>query len=868
MAAITALPDPGSHDLSLPAWGPYAKRFFSLSHLADQRRGSRFDLLALPGLYRRQFGIPDALRPYGYLPFDAAPDLSCYRYRQQLEWRDRVYCDISILPAAGDARLLHLRFVNRTELPVDCALHLVALLEPDPEAGLPEPEGGRWLDATAHQELIRAVPGARDALVPDARRRGEIPAPDAVNGAAIRLEPGDRLRLPQGVPEPGESCWLRYRLRGSAVLNGHRLTGDGGWQLERWNGAPGPELRLEEGTPLELDGWFCSGREPEFRPAPAPLPEMEPGPRPNSVLLRFPGLERKYGLAWDRRASLQRIHQVRDLGHFFAYEDQVHQSYLPPRVEPEARDRIFDLGLQPLPLKPGALHDVVALAATGTDEEIAASFAAFPEDPEPLLAEAKTRYFRLPEGRYRFSQERMAAVTLTNVVYPIHLAGQTVRHHTPGRRWNSLYTWDSGFIGLGLLELDRRRALENLNAYLTAEGDPEKAFIHHGSPVPVQLFLFWELWNRGGTREELTFFYGRLRQYYDFLAGHHPGSRTAALSREGLLATWDYFYNSGGWDDYPPQVAMHREKRRDLTPVVTTAYLIRGAAMLRQAARELGLADDEAHYRADIERFSEALQRCAYDPESGYFGYVRHDADGRARGLFRAPDGSNFNCGLDGATPLVAGILTPEQRRRLYALLRSPEHLWTPVGLSTVDQSASYFRPDGYWNGSVWLPHQWFFWKAALNDGEADTAWLIAHTALETWAREVEDSYCCFEQFAISSGRGSGWPHFSGLSTPVLSFYAAAHRPGQLTAGYDVRIRNRNRCGERLTAELEIGGTPGERTTLLAAGPVRAAVYQGRPAALRRRTPELVELDLPKGGTGTLELIYQPNETGKNNLEE
>jgi neutral trehalase len=52
--------------------------------------------------------------------------------------------------------------------------------------------------------------------------------------------------------------------------------------------------------------------------------------------------------------------------------------------------------------------------------------------------------------------------------------------------------------------------------------------------------------------------------------------------------------------------------------------------------------------------------------------------------------------------------------------------------LSTVGQSAPYFRTDGDWNGSVWMPHQWIIWKTLLDLGQGDFAWQIAHTALTT----------------------------------------------------------------------------------------------------------------------------------------
>ena len=94
--------------------------------------------------------------------------------------------------------------------------------------------------------------------------------------------------------------------------------------------------------------------------------------------------------------------------------------------------------------------------------------------PEHCRA-ARNSYLRIPESPMSFSQERMSSVVLTNVVYPTYVEGRFVRHHTPGRCWNSLYTWDSGFIGLGLMEIDTLRAVENLNAYTTDPGNPDNA---------------------------------------------------------------------------------------------------------------------------------------------------------------------------------------------------------------------------------------------------------------------------------------------------------------------------------------------------------------------------------------------------------
>ncbi len=144
--------------------------------------------------------------------------------------------------------------------------------------------------------------------------------------------------------------------------------------------------------------------------------------------------------------------------------------------------------------------------------------------------------------------------------------------------------------------------------------------------------------------------------------------------------------------------------------------------------------------------------------------------------------------------PLLAGICTPAQEQTLLGHLQSPQRLWSRIGLSTVDQSAPYFRHDGYWNGAVWMPHQWFLWKTMLDLGQADFAFKIAQTALDLWKAEVDESYNCFEHFLIESGRGAGWHQFSALSSPVLAWFSAYYRPGRLTAGFDTWV---HRCDLR-----------------------------------------------------------------------
>ena len=391
----------------------------------------------------------------------------------------------------------------------------------------------------------------------------------------------------------------------------------------------------------------------------------------------------------------------------------------------------------------------------------------------------------LPEGRqYGFGEQILEATLLTNIAYPIVAEGQNIRHFTPGKNWNSLYTWDSGFISWALGCLDPVKSFETIRAYTTAPGSKE-AFIHHGSPLPTQFFAFEDLLSKTSDWEMAAFMYPRLKQYYDFFAGHDDRSNTMMPS--GFVRTWDLWYSTGGWDDYPPQhwLRSHTELYPSIAPAVSTSYYLRAAKILRMMAQHLGCKADVRQYDKDIRKMSDAVLRYAWDPASSYFSYVTHDASGKPDGFLKAPDGSNFNMGLDGVSPLAAGICTPQQRDALLARIFSEEHLWTSVGISTVDKTASYYSPDGYWNGCVWMPHQFILWKSMLDLGLPDNARKIALTALDAWKKETALTYESFEHFIISSGRGAGWHNFSGLSSPIINWWYAYFKPGTINTGFD-----------------------------------------------------------------------------------
>lgn len=393
---------------------------------------------------------------------------------------------------------------------------------------------------------------------------------------------------------------------------------------------------------------------------------------------------------------------------------------------------------------------------------------------------------------YELSNQILKATVLTNVVYPIYRHGNHIKHHTPGKRWDCLYTWDSGFIGLGLLEFEPALAEYILKTYLSEKENNDFAFLHHGSIVPVQMYLYLELLKKCNDKSKLYLYYGQLKRYYDFLAGKTEGSTMNHLGN-GLLTTYDYFYNSSGMDDLPPQVAMHKRKLQGVTsPAIATSQVIRCAKILKMIAKRINRAQDCTEYNIDIEKLTNALQKYSWDAESGYYSYVIQEKETLTTKILRTEQGENLNKGMDGIYPIIAGICTPEQKEIILSHLQSEKELFSKVGISAVDMSAGYYSKNGYWNGNVWFSHQWFIWKTMLDLGEREFAYKIAHTALNAWKKEVDYSYYTFEMLNIETERG-GWFHqFGGLSTPINIWANAYYKLGTVSSGFDMWIESQS----------------------------------------------------------------------------
>jgi hypothetical protein len=795
-----------------------------ISRIADGMKelGARFDFVPHPTIWNSSTPVPNVTVPSGYHPWECASDYSYYAYRYELLWKDEVYADVSFTRLSDEAYLLRCEYINNTDLSQNCLLNLFSSLEfPEYEyIELITPEKCTLKDAGDYEEYEYAVYRPWDRETPDGLFRGQFRDKRFYRGFGLgdrvdnrhthflNLKPfgaekGDRVSYKlnaEGFENP--VMHIRYRTEGMGdarfTLGGEEITlpHSKDLRLITLPFCENPEFVSLGGAGIELDfiavtekgeSILTEIRQREFTPE-IKADKTESGYR---VKLDYPYEDCEFCIYTHSENTRFRTLEsgsledalINRLSNGDPTYDDLCETFSRSFERKKSDEGFFQNTLiKSIFIEPHSSHTEYMVISKGEFDEL--STQQYEEKHLEAKERAKTAPFNKAGEKYALSTSILRATLLTNAVYPVYLHGENVVHHAPGKRWDSFYTWDSGFIGMGLLEVSPELCLYALDMYLCDDSNRDFAFLLHGSLVPTQFYEYIELLKRSENKNELSFLYKKAKRYYEFLRGRGDSSSFAKFGN-GLLTAYDYWYSCSGMDDYPAQVEMIKNKAEAYScPCLTTAQVIRVGKIMRMIADSLGLDEDIAVYESDITISENALNALAWDEESGYFGYTMYDKEKPY--IMKTEEGENWNRGFDGIYPLISGSVDGDKKERLLSHLKNPKELWTKAGLSAVDRSAPYYIDDGYWNGNVWMSHQWFIWKTMLDIGEADFAFKIADTALDMWREETDFSYHTYECFGIETRRGGWFHNFGGLSAPINIWANAYYKPETVTSGFDV----------------------------------------------------------------------------------
>ena len=841
-----------TRDLSLPDWGPYGKRHWAIAHIADQERGTLFECVPIPGLFSKRVYYP--MRRGGgvdWTPLDATADLSLFGWRCLMDAGTRA--DMRVFDGGESVRLWETTFHNERENPVNFMLDFMLGFQSEGERVAMRPDRGiAFLGAHRYDRLNVSL----SETVIDQKREGVVAAPCYIErvglGPAFTQITGATASYTGPATARAARLGIRYALSGTTSVkvqvrvNGARRTvtlrptGEGP-SFDTFAIAWMPLRTSDKGSALEftvlspssdgelcVDGFFFApaDREPELTCISGEA-NLKTTVTDDMILIESPLARGKaYGVLVQAEPKLF-TWRVNVADHLSYNHLRGSTSRFWLRERKEGCDDTLYGDLRPLTCPAqGALSVRCAVAFADSPAALKRRLRSAMRNWNGSVTRvqkqhAATRYVS-PVAQYRQGLESVMTATLTSLAYPQDFLREYVRHFGPGAYYPTLYLWDAGMQGLALVDHAPKLALEGLNTYLQHDDLPHMPVILHGTALPTHPYLYWELFERTGDRAMLAALYPKMRAYYRFFAGK-DGSLMDSFGT-GLLNPWHYFYNSAGWDDYPPQEYVDRGQiGPTLSPVANTAHAIRGGRIMALAALELGHEVDVAEYRADMDRMTAALLKHSWDDRSGYFSYVFDK--GKRKLEYRR--GVNFNMGLDGVSPLVGGGIPKEIAARLIAHCKDPKRLWSRYGLSTVDQSAPYYDKGGYWNGGVWVAHQWFMFKALLDHGEARFAVNVADAILSAWHNAVVAARGqTFEAINIADGQAYGTPYFSALSAPVIPLAHSCYATGRVTSGFDTRIAD-------VAHDEKAGCLTARVWRPLGAGASGFVVVPGRPGAYR-----------------------------------
>jgi neutral trehalase len=182
----------------------------------------------------------------------------------------------------------------------------------------------------------------------------------------------------------------------------------------------------------------------------------------------------------------------------------------------------------------------------------------------------------------------------------------------------------------------------------------------------------------------------------------------------------------------------------DLSCVDLNAYLAMDLESLAYLARETGEESKAREYQRAWELLRDRMNQHLWNPERGL--YLDRKWDGSWSPRVAA---SNF-------LPLMAGVPTPEQARRMMETLTDPEWFWGEFVLPTISRNDPRFPEQQYWRGTIWPPMNYLVYQGVRRYGFDQTAGELAQRSVALFLRSWRDYQLCRENYDSRTGEGGG----------------------------------------------------------------------------------------------------------------
>ncbi len=207
------------------------------------------------------------------------------------------------------------------------------------------------------------------------------------------------------------------------------------------------------------------------------------------------------------------------------------------------------------------------------------------------------------------------------------------------------------------------------------------------------------------------------------------------------------------WD----QKAYLKHAPLQVQDVLFNSMLCRANLDLAAIAEQVG--EDPAQPRAWYQATKSAVNARCWDQSDGmYFDYDRAAGE-----LIKIDTVSGLNT-------LYGGVATEERARRLTEIhLLNPRLFWPAAGypVPTTALSSSWFNPENYWLGPVWVGINWMLARGLTSYSRLDLAAILSTRTLDLVSRGGFREY-----FNPYTGAGYGTDNFSWAAALTIDLVA------------------------------------------------------------------------------------------------
>ncbi len=124
--------------------------------------------------------------------------------------------------------------------------------------------------------------------------------------------------------------------------------------------------------------------------------------------------------------------------------------------------------------------------------------------------------------------------------------------------------------------------------------------------------------------------------------------------------------------------------------------------------------------------------------------------------LDELPAGHSPRVAASNFLPLIAGVPSAGQARRMVGVLRDPARFWGEWVLPTISRDDPAFDDQQYWRGSIWPPMNYLVLQGLRRYGFDELAGELAWKGALMFLADRRRTGFCRENFDARSGRGRG----------------------------------------------------------------------------------------------------------------